>query len=116
MSKTVPQILEEAAATYRERNLVYKDNYKKVGSILAILHGQGSTHPLSSFPDDPETLALFDLYRMIIGKLTRFAESGLKHIDSIHDMVVYAAMVESLLRDDELEDVKTVIKQMQSEP
>lgn len=107
MSKTVPEILESAAATYRERNLIYKDNFKKVGAILAILHGPHSAHPLSSFAEDAETQTLFDLYRMIIGKLTRFAESGLTHVDSIHDACVYCAMVESLLPVGEVLEVRS---------
>jgi hypothetical protein len=34
----------------------------------------------------------------MVVKLTRFANSGLTHEDSIHDAAVYAAMVESLIR------------------
>jgi hypothetical protein len=36
----------------------------------------------------------------MIVKITRFANSGLKHKDSIHDAAVYAAMVESLIKED----------------
>ena len=34
----------------------------------------------------------------MIVKLTRFSNSELSHLDSIHDCAVYAAMVESLVR------------------
>lgn len=94
---TVPDILEDMAGTYRTRNLIYKDNFNKVGSILFLLHGPDSSAPMANFQDTVERQTLFDLYRMIIGKLTRFAESGLTHVDSIHDLAVYAAMVESLV-------------------
>ena len=38
------------------------------------------------------------LFELMVVKLTRFANSGLTHQDSIHDLAVYAAMVESLVR------------------
>jgi hypothetical protein len=37
------------------------------------------------------------LFELMVVKLTRFANSGLTHQDSIHDLAVYAAMVESIV-------------------
>jgi hypothetical protein len=86
-------ILEGMAATYRERNAVYGDNYRMVGPIMAIL-----------FPDGvpPEVLHSdqFHLFELKLVKLSRFAISGLKHVDSIHDDGVYSAMIESILLED----------------
>lgn len=90
IARTAADILERAGATFRERNAVYKDNADNVGKVMAAL-----------FPDGVQikTAAdhkMYHLFELIIVKLTRFANSGLKHTDSIHDMAVYAAMCEVL--------------------
>lgn len=87
---TAADILERAGATFRERNAVYKDNADNVGKVMAAL-----------FPDGVQikTAAdhkMYHLFELIIVKMTRFANSGLTHTDSIHDMAVYAAMCENL--------------------
>jgi hypothetical protein len=86
----VPDLLEAAAKTYRERNAVYGDNHDRLGAMLAASFPRGlkleSTH-------DHERFALFSL---ILVKLSRYAvawENG-GHKDSIHDVIVYAAMLE----------------------
>ena len=87
-------ILEGMAATYRERNAIYGNNYKMVGPIMRILFPNGIT---------PELIASdqFHLFELKIVKLTRFAISNLQHIDSIHDDGVYSAMIESILKNKE---------------
>lgn len=89
-SKTAADILVEMADTYRERNAVYGDNYKRVGKLMTVL-----------FPDGvpPEILHSdqFHLFELILVKLSRFAISGLQHQDSIHDTGVYAAMCEAII-------------------
>jgi hypothetical protein len=40
---------------------------------------------------------IYHLFELIIVKLTRFANSNMHHADSIHDAMVYAAMVELLV-------------------
>lgn len=89
-SKTAADILVEMADTYRERNAVYGDNYKRVGKLMAVL-----------FPDgvSPETLHSdqFHLFELILVKLSRFAISGLQHQDSIRDTGVYSAMIEAII-------------------
>lgn len=84
-------ILDSAAKTFRERNAVYKDNFKKVGAVMAALFPDGvQLHT----EEDHNTYHLFEL---LIVKLTRFVNSGLRHEDSIHDIAVYAAMIETLV-------------------
>lgn len=90
IAKTAADILEQAGATFRERNAVYKDNAVLVGNVMAAL-----------FPDGVQIKTaqdhhMYHLFELIIVKLTRFANSGLKHTDSIHDAVVYSAMCEIL--------------------
>jgi hypothetical protein len=91
-------ILDEMAATFRERNAMYRDGYHRFGAIMHILHGPDSLHPMAEFGATPEAQSLFRLYGDAVAKLVRFADSGLTHVDSIHDMGVYAALVEALIR------------------
>ena len=86
----VPEILEGMAATFRERNEVYKDNYKVCADVMAALFPEG-------VPPDIAHSYEFGLMYMVIGKLTRFVASDLKHADSAHDMAIYAALIEHSL-------------------
>lgn len=88
----VPEILEEMAHTYRERNKEYGNNYKMVGPMMEILFPEG-VHPDLLHSDH------FHLFELILVKLSRFAISDLTHIDSIHDAAVYGAMIESILQE-----------------
>lgn len=94
------QILSDMAETFRERNAIYGDNYLKVGLVMEILHGVKAPHPAAVLiaSGTAEQFNIWHLYELMIVKLTRFANSGLTHADSIHDLAVYAAMVESLVR------------------
>ena len=88
------EILDSMAETFRERNKVYGDNYKSVGAVMTAL-----------FPDGvslitKEQFNTWHLFELMIVKLTRFANTGMTHRDSIHDAAVYAAMVESLLEEE----------------
>lgn len=90
-ARTAADILEEAGATFRERNAVYKDNADNVGKVMAAL-----------FPDGVQikTAAdhkMYHLFELMVVKMTRFANSGLTHQDSIRDLSVYGAMVENLI-------------------
>ncbi len=87
------EILREAAKTFAQRNRVYRNNYKLIGPVMQALHPQGVT--LHTADDH----VVFQLWSMVLAKLSRFAVSGLTHLDSIHDLAVYAAMLESVLRE-----------------
>lgn len=89
--QTVPDLLRAAAATFEERNAVYGSNYLNVGPVLRALFPDG-------IPKDLPLQTEWHLFELIIVKLTRFANSNLTHLDSIHDSVVYGAMVESILK------------------
>lgn len=94
---TAAEILEQAGKTYRERNAVYGDNYLIVGKIMEILHGQGAPNPAATLVGTADQFNVWHLYELLIVKLTRFANSGLTHQDSIRDLAVYAAMIEGLI-------------------
>lgn len=94
MSKTADVILNEMAATFKERNAIYGSNYKMVGKLMAVLFPNGVP---------PEILHSdqFHLFELKLVKLSRFAISGLKHHDSIHDDGVYSAMIEAIILEDQ---------------
>lgn len=85
-------ILHKAADTFKERNSLYRSNYKMIAPMVKIL-----------FPDGvPPELVVTDqwhLFELILVKLSRYAISNLTHIDSIRDTAVYAAMCESINED-----------------
>jgi hypothetical protein len=89
--KTAADILAAGADTFRERNAVYGDNYKMVGKIMEVLFPNG-------VPSDLPFKDQFHLFELILVKLSRFAISGLTHQDSIHDAMVYAAMIEAIIK------------------
>ena len=88
------EILNSMAETFRERNKVYGDNYKTVGTVMMALFPDGVNLKTE------EEFNTWHLFELMIVKITRFANTEMKHKDSIHDAAVYAAMVESLMKDD----------------
>lgn len=92
-SPTVPELLRAAAQTYDERSRVYGDNYKHFGAVMA-----------GCFPNGLVIASEDDWCRLgilvqIASKLTRYAQSFADgHVDSAHDTIVYAAMLEELTR------------------
>lgn len=104
---TIPQasgetpdvILNEMAETFRERNAVYGDNWRVVGKVLEALHGKDSVAPAAKLVGSAEQFDVWHLWELLVVKLSRFANSGLTHEDSIHDLAVYAAMIESIIKE-----------------
>lgn len=88
------KLLEEAAKTFREKNKVYGDNYKRVGEMMAGMFPAGVTLKTAHDWNRMHILLL------CIVKLTRYAVNWEKgHKDSVHDLAVYAAMLESIDED-----------------
>lgn len=92
--KSAADILDEMAATFRERNRVYGSNYKMVAPIVAILFPNG-------VPPELVVQDEWHLMELLIVKLSRFAISNFTHQDSIRDLGVYAAMVETIITEKE---------------
>ena len=95
--KTAADILAEASETFRERNAAYKDNAVVVADVMNVLFPNGVKL------DSPEDYHMWHLFELIIVKLTRFTNSDLRHTDSIHDLMVYAAMIEPLTESHNIE-------------
>jgi len=84
--------LTEAAKTFEERSKVYGEAYRQHGDVMSAL-----------LPEGVELVEALDYNRygvlnMIVSKLVRYAhnfeEGG--HKDSLHDISVYAAMLNDL--------------------
>ena len=93
MKPEPPDILMAAAETFRSRNAAYGNNYRNIGPALFQMFPDGVT--LRTMEDFQQ----FHYAVMLVLKLTRWASSGMTHVDSIHDAVVYAAMAEEATRD-----------------
>lgn len=91
------QTLLQMADTFRERNAVYKDNYKTVGHLLSALYG-GTNHRAAT---EPRHFEVDHLLWLIIVKLARFAHSDSTHVDSMLDIGVYAAMIATILKENQ---------------
>lgn len=91
-SGTVPELLVKAADLYRERNSLYKDDYKKIGNIWRELLPEGAN--LKTTAD----FNRFSLMLMILAKVSRYArnfnDGG--HDDSLNDLAVYAMMLKEV--------------------
>jgi hypothetical protein len=81
--------LMKLADLYKQRNALYKDNYKRFGKILVQL-----------FPDGLHLKTEEDFNRMaiflqVVHKITRYAQNATAggHEDSLDDMAVYAQML-----------------------
>lgn len=93
-TKTAADILASGANTFRDRQAVYGSNYRTVAPAVAALFPDG-------VPSALVTTDAWHLFELIMVKLSRFAISNLTHKDSIHDTMVYAAMIEAILMEKE---------------
>ena len=83
-------VLAEMAKTFAERSAAYGDNFRMVAPMVQVLFPNG-------VPSDLVVTHQWHLFELILVKISRFAISNLEHIDSVHDLAVYGAMIEALL-------------------
>lgn len=90
-NNSADKILEQAAETYKERNAIYGDNFLNFGPAMVGLFPEGITLKTS------EDFIRFHLLMLDMVKTTRYCNNFDKggHQDSIHDKVVYCAMLEA---------------------
>jgi hypothetical protein len=91
--KTVPELLQDGAALYAERNKQYGDNYKLNGAMMQLLFPNGIP------PQDAEGWNAFGVWFMVFTKAQRYAQGftiGERHNDTAKDIKVYGAMLEEL--------------------
>lgn len=88
--KTPDQLLMEMAETFREKGKVYGHTYHETGQALAAIFPNGIK--LKSADDFNRFLTL----GLMMLKMNRYAVNFEKggHQDSVHDLAVYAAILE----------------------
>jgi hypothetical protein len=106
-SSRVLAILDESAALYRDRNAVYKDNFRMVGKVLEALFPEG--RPGLRTASDYDRWHIFEL---LIVKLTRYASNfDNPHEDSLLDQLPYIGILGAL--DQELRERRAEDKDFQ---
>jgi hypothetical protein len=92
IKKKVPDLMQEALDTYKERNAVYGDTYKRHGHVMKELFHNGVN--LSSIDDQNR----YAIITMIVSKLCRYSNNFNTggHSDSMHDISVYSFMLSEL--------------------
>ena len=84
------KVLEDAARTFADRNRVYSNNYERIGKTLAAMFPNGLTLNTAA-----EWSRMY-FFMLLVAKMSRYAtnwQTG--HHDSVHDMIVYAALLEA---------------------
>jgi hypothetical protein len=89
---SVKDILAQAAKTFEERQLTYKDTYKTYGKVMMQLLPNGI------ILNTEEAFLKYHLFVLELSKLIRFVKSDMTHIDSQHDLGIYAFMLEEIMR------------------
>ena len=90
----VLDILKGSTDTFNERNDTYGSTFLNFGKIMKVLYPNGL------MIEDVNGWNRLAILMQIITKLMRHTkEPGNPHIDSIHDVIVYAAMEEMLSKE-----------------
>ena len=94
---TAPDNLEAGAATFRERNKIYGNNYLLFGDLCCALFPDG----LHIDAGDRDAFNRLGIFVQCAAKLSRYAPNLAAggHEDSAHDLMVYAAMLEEVTDD-----------------
>ena len=89
---TGADFMRAALNTFAERNAVYKDTHTMHGAVLQAMFPDGITLK------DPLDHSRYVTFNQIVGKLCRYATNFLDggHPDSIHDVGVYAFILEAI--------------------
>lgn len=95
-SKSPADILDAMAKTFRERNAIYGNSFEAIGDVFVALFPAGLT--LTTRAD----FLKFHIFNFHLAKTCRFAMNGMNHVDSMHDIGVYAAIAEFLLTKNEV--------------
>lgn len=91
---TAADILADMQETYKIRSKAYGANFVKPRNVIRALFPHG-------VPSEVVDKTQWHIFEMVIIKLTRFADSGLEHVDSVHDSAVYCAIIEEILGNQE---------------
>ena len=96
--------LEQALETYKARNKVYGNNYKRFGAIMDALYPKGVVL------QNEHQWNRFGIIIQMISKLSRYVTDPMSgHLDSIHDLGVYCFMLEELDAEQAGLDIKSPV-------
>lgn len=83
------RLMDQASATYRERNAVYKDNFLVVGRVMEALFPNGAPRL-----HDAADFNRWHIFELMIVKITRYVANWDKpDEDSLVDLIPYAAIL-----------------------
>ena len=99
--KTPADYLQESVDTFKQRNMLYGDNYKLFGKIMHVAGNGDDKWKINSVSDWNR----LGIIVQIVSKLGRYFENFNKggHDDSLKDIAVYASMLREL--DAEINDI-----------
>jgi len=89
--QSVDAALEEAAAVFRQRNALYKDNYKQFGTWVQPLL---KSVELKTADDFTRMGLLVQVLNKVSRYMQQFNEGG--HSDSLTDLAAYAMMLKQV--------------------
>jgi hypothetical protein len=92
--KSPAENLSTGAETFKKRNAVYGGSYLTFGNVMSALFPEG----LKIDPKDVSAFNRLGVFVQIVSKCCRYSAkfSSGGHPDSAHDLMVYAAILESL--------------------
>lgn len=98
--------LEQCADVYRQKRVVYGDNYRLIGKVMNNLFPEGIT--VKSVDDWNRLHLLF----LSVVKITRYTNNFQKggHDDSLLDSIVYQSMLQEIDRECLDKEVKGVLE------
>lgn len=101
MGNRVAKILSDAANTHALRSELYGDNYKHFGSVMRGLFPEGL---MVQTEDEWNRLGIVVQCASKLGRYCNsIAQGDRPHVDSAHDLSVYAAMLQELSEQDDEE-------------
>jgi hypothetical protein len=83
-------ILERNKETFTEKGKEYGHSYKDFGKTIM------SLFPNGIMLNDEDDVNKFSVFFMMVHKISRIANTGLKSTDSMKDLSVYSAILEEL--------------------
>src|SRR5215472_125687 len=98
MKLRADEVLIQMAETFRKKNSEYGDNWIAVGKVFVALFPEGL-----ELKTEADWIA-FHWLSWIVGKLTRFTNSNMQSLDSLHDFPVYGAMLEAFIKNNRQEE------------
>lgn len=100
--KSVLDVVEGFKKTFESRTGTYGANYLDVAEFLRNVFPQG-------VPAETLHSPAFNLFILLLVKVSRFAHSKCLHLDSIHDAGVYCALIEKCLLDNATDRKETAL-------